>query len=64
MSARDVIARAIEPLPKTHGQRCPVATRRADLADCDCWVKGGVYVKAERAVAYLRDAGYLRPDVD
>ena len=64
MSARDVIARAIEPLPKTHGQLCPVAKRSAALEDCDCWVKGGVYVRAERAVSMLRAAGYLRPDAD
>jgi hypothetical protein len=64
VSVRDVIAAAIQPLPQQHGQLCPVWTRKAELADCDCWIKPGVYAKAGRAVSHLREAGYLRPDVE
>jgi hypothetical protein len=62
MSARDVIAQAIQPDRRQHGQLCPVWTRKAELPDCDCWIKPGLYAKAGRAVSYLQAAGYLRPD--
>jgi hypothetical protein len=64
MGVREVIAAAIQPARSQHGQRCPVWIRKADLDECDCWIKPGVYVKAGRAVSYLREAGYLRPDAD
>jgi hypothetical protein len=62
MSARDVIAEAIQPDRRKHGQLCPVWTHKAGLTDCDCWIKPQVYANAERAVRCLQAAGYLRPE--
>lgn len=61
MTPRDIIATAIQPQRKHHGQLCPVARRGAELRDCDCWIKGNIEANADRAINALRAAGYLQP---